>query len=246
MTMVTLHKQTPWQEHAKRINAAWQKGVESIIETGQRLIEAKDELEHGSFESMVQLKLLFAPSTARALMAIAKHPVLSNRQHAGVLPPAWGTLAELARLPADLLASKIKDGTITPKLERKNVRALLPESSTKSAVGSSPCNAESEDDHTRMTYCAATEDDSVESVRNRLRCESQVRIGRLLDRNRTGELIEHTLDAAKRIKVEQAVAAMTIDEIDRAIRKGNDLAEWLDATLGTLRRKGRDRAERET
>jgi hypothetical protein len=49
-------------------------------------------------------------------------------------------------------------------------------------------------------------------------------------------LIESTLNTATRIKVEQAVAARTNNEINRMIRKGNDLAEWLDATLGTLRR----------
>jgi hypothetical protein len=121
-----LRKQASWQEHVKRINVAWQKGVDSIIETGQRLIDAKNELEHGSFESMVQMKLPFAPRTAQALMAIAKHPVLSNPHHGALLPPSWRTLDELTRVPVPLLTAKIKDGTITSKLERKDVRTLLP------------------------------------------------------------------------------------------------------------------------
>ena len=37
------------REHAARINAAWQKGVEAIIETGQRIIDARNGLEHGEY-----------------------------------------------------------------------------------------------------------------------------------------------------------------------------------------------------
>jgi Protein of unknown function (DUF3102) len=72
-------------EHAEwtsRIAAVWQKGVEAILETGRLLIEAKAALKHGEFKSMVQLKLPFNPGTAQRLMAIARHPVISNAAHA--------------------------------------------------------------------------------------------------------------------------------------------------------------------
>jgi hypothetical protein len=129
MSTTTLQRKqasVSWQEHAKMITAAWQKGVESIVETGDRLIEAKGELEHGSFEAMVQTKLPFGPDTARMLMAIARHPVISKPEHVRVLPPSWGTLYQLTKLPDPLLTAKIKDGTITPELERKDVPKLLP------------------------------------------------------------------------------------------------------------------------
>jgi hypothetical protein len=32
------------KEHAARINEAWQKGVEAIIETGRRINDAREEL----------------------------------------------------------------------------------------------------------------------------------------------------------------------------------------------------------
>jgi hypothetical protein len=112
-------------EWAQIINNAWQKSVETILETGCRIIEAKDDLEHGAFEQMVQTKLSFGPSTARKLMTIARHPVLSNRSHVNVLPASWGTLYALAtKLPAELLEAKIADGTITPEIERKDVALL--------------------------------------------------------------------------------------------------------------------------
>jgi hypothetical protein len=131
-----------WQEHVKIISAAWQKGVASIVETGAALVRAKLELDHGAFEAMVQIKLPFAPRTARALMTIARHPVISNRQHVAVLPSSWGTLAELAKLPAPLLTAKIKDGTITPKLERKGVCALLPPTTPKPSEPNAPANGD--------------------------------------------------------------------------------------------------------
>jgi hypothetical protein len=68
--------QAPPIEHAEwtsRIAAAWQKGVEAILETGRLLIEAKAALRHGEFKSMIQLKLPFNPGTAQRLMAIARH-----------------------------------------------------------------------------------------------------------------------------------------------------------------------------
>ncbi len=123
------------QEHIKLICEAWQRGVESIIETGRRLIKAKKALEHGDFESMLYAKLPFSPSTAQRLMAIAENPVLSKAAHVQVLPPSWGTLYELTKLPVPLLTAKIKDGTITPKLERKAACALSkPEPKTREEV----------------------------------------------------------------------------------------------------------------
>jgi hypothetical protein len=108
-----------WKFHAERISAAWGKQVASILETGQALIDAKDELEYGSFEAMVQQKLPFEPRTARRLMAIAKCNLL--RTHVSDLPASWGTLYELTRLPLEMLRAKLNDGTINPKTERKDV-----------------------------------------------------------------------------------------------------------------------------
>jgi hypothetical protein len=115
-----------WQEHVRLISTAWQRGVESIIETGERLHQAKadPDMPHGSFEAMIQCKLPFGPRTAQRLMAIANNTVLSNPTHVSHLPPSWGTLAELAKLPTSLLLAKIEDGSINPKMERKDVKAL--------------------------------------------------------------------------------------------------------------------------
>jgi hypothetical protein len=117
-----------WQDHAARINAAWQQGVASILETGRLLIEAKAALEPDSYEAMEARKLNFGPATARKLMLIAGNKVICS--HANKLPASWDTLYTLTTLDKKLgegtLLARIKDGTITPKVERKDVAALLP------------------------------------------------------------------------------------------------------------------------
>ena len=41
------------------------------------------------------------------------------------LPPSWGTLYELAKLPNEVLLTKIEDGAVRPDMERRDVAALL-------------------------------------------------------------------------------------------------------------------------
>jgi hypothetical protein len=115
----------PSKSWVARIQAAWQKSVASILETGRLLIEAKGDPEmKGRFEAMVKLKLPFNASTARRLMIIAQHAVISNRAHGHALPPSWRTLYELTKLDHTELAARIEDGTINPKIERKDVDEL--------------------------------------------------------------------------------------------------------------------------
>jgi hypothetical protein len=59
------------------------------------------------------------------LMAIAANPVITDRKHVSVLPSSWGTLYQIARLPAPEIERHIADGRIHSKIERKEVDALL-------------------------------------------------------------------------------------------------------------------------
>lgn len=137
-TIITFNKTRTWQQYAKAITEAWQKSVDGIIEAGRLLIEAKadPELKHGEFEAMVNLKLPFTPSTARMLMIIARNSELAKREHVHVLPPSWGTLYELTKLPPETLRTCIEDGRITPKLERKDVRTMNPNIMSKPKAAS--------------------------------------------------------------------------------------------------------------
>jgi hypothetical protein len=105
------------EQAAGHVIEAWQGAVESIIETGRRLIEAKDRIEHGGWLPTVGL-LPFSEQTARKLMQIARHPDLSNRAHVRDLPASWGTLSVLAQLPPGEIPKRIEAHEITPELER--------------------------------------------------------------------------------------------------------------------------------
>jgi hypothetical protein len=125
-------KSSRLDEFAARITSAWiqitSKAVESIIKTGQMLIDAKNELDYGDwgrmFDENNEKKLPFTQRTAQRLMAIAKHPVLSNPTHVSHLPPCWGTLSALTRFDNAALERLIEEGTINPEMEREEVKEI--------------------------------------------------------------------------------------------------------------------------
>lgn len=112
-----------WQ-WAEAITARWQDSVETIIDVGQMLIEAKDSLPHGEFGAMCKDDLLWSPSTSRRLMSVARHPVLSNCAHGHNLPASWRTLYELTKLPEQVVEEGINNGDITPEITRRGVKRL--------------------------------------------------------------------------------------------------------------------------
>jgi hypothetical protein len=80
---------------------------------------------------MVEGDLKIARTTAFRLMAIAKHPVISNVSHAKHLPPSWDAIYNLTTVPEETLRHKLRDGTINPNMKRKDVHALKPPSKKK-------------------------------------------------------------------------------------------------------------------
>jgi hypothetical protein len=115
------------QEIAQRIRQRLEDCVAAVLDVGDMLIKAKDELPHGSFEIMVKEDLRWSPQTARKFMAIARHPVLSDRARVRDLPPNWGTLAELAKVEAPKLEKALAIGFVHPDLTRDDARSLIPQ-----------------------------------------------------------------------------------------------------------------------
>jgi N6-adenosine-specific RNA methylase IME4 len=111
----------PDKGFTQKIVAAWRSSFEGILETGRLLTEAKAKLPHGTFEAMVENDLPFKPSTAQRLMKIASDERLANPAHVQLLPPSWGTLYELTKLPDEVFEAKLADGTIHPEMQRKDV-----------------------------------------------------------------------------------------------------------------------------
>ncbi len=88
------------------------------------MLEAKAALPHGEFTPMVEQDLGWTTQTAQKLMAVSRNPVLANPAHVRHLPPSWGTLAELARLPAEVCEAAIASGQIHAEMERSDVKRL--------------------------------------------------------------------------------------------------------------------------
>lgn len=122
---------------AAHVSEAWQNAVESIVETGRRLIEAKQRIGHGNWLPTVKL-LPFGDDTARALMQVARHPDIANHEHVRDLPPSWGTLRVLAQLPEGEIPKRIDAGEITPELDRATAQQWV---STYAAAKQEALNA---------------------------------------------------------------------------------------------------------
>jgi Protein of unknown function (DUF3102) len=108
-------------QYAERIVAACQKSVESIIEAGRLLIEARERLDDGEWLKLVD-EIPFSSRTAQRLMAIARNPIVTT--HVSRLPPSWGTLYEMTRMPPATLREAIEAGKINPDTERKDVARI--------------------------------------------------------------------------------------------------------------------------
>jgi hypothetical protein len=110
-------------EWAARIRGHLARTVEGIIATGRDLIEAKRALPHGDWLPMLS-QAGIGEDTADRFMRVARHPVLSNSAHVRNLPPSYGTLAELSRLPEADVVAAIDGGYVRPDTTRKDVVAL--------------------------------------------------------------------------------------------------------------------------
>jgi Protein of unknown function (DUF3102) len=117
---------SPRARWAKRIRAASRKTVESMIQTGKLLIEAKRKLGHGDFVAMVRNDLPFKERTAQRLMNIARSPAISKASNWSLLPPHLSTLHDLAALPPETFDVKIASGAINPDATREQLRIESP------------------------------------------------------------------------------------------------------------------------
>ena len=118
MSTIVLASREQW---AKAITESWNALLDGLLETGERLISAKEgptKLPFGEFEAMVNADLPFGPRQARMLMQIHQHPVLANRIYRSALPPALRTLEVLARIGPEFLTRELESGSVTPTTER--------------------------------------------------------------------------------------------------------------------------------
>jgi hypothetical protein len=115
---------------AKRIKAAHLNSVKAILAIGKLLLAAKDKLNHGEFQKMIEHDLPFSVRTGQRLMAIAADrriaKLVANATRVSLLLPAsWGTLYELTRCSDEQFEKAISDGTINPGMSREDVEHIL-------------------------------------------------------------------------------------------------------------------------
>jgi hypothetical protein len=118
-----------WQKFAELIASTWRKPGIAIIETAQLLSEAKQELPRVQFDALTKLRLPFDSSVARKLLCIAACPLLCAHGHK--LPPCWTTIYELSKLDTATLQEAMADGRVSPKMQRRDVRALRAQPATE-------------------------------------------------------------------------------------------------------------------
>jgi hypothetical protein len=99
------------QEYAMHIRAARRKSVESYVETGSWLNEAKRNLPHGEYGNMVKEDLGYSDGMARKLRKIAT-VFGPNRSIWNALPPCAMTLYQLALIPMPRLEALIEEGIV--------------------------------------------------------------------------------------------------------------------------------------
>lgn len=112
------------EEWAAVINAEWRKSIESIIQTGRDLVQAKAELSHGDYEAMCREDIDFSPEMARGLRGIAEHPEIGKAKGPTDLPPSWSVLASLSELNEGEFKWAKERGLISTKTTLGGARAI--------------------------------------------------------------------------------------------------------------------------
>jgi len=113
---------------AEYVGESWRKGVESIIETGQRLLEIKEQFkdEQGKWSALLgrggnEPLLPFAKSQAYNLMKVANDERIVR--HVGQMPPDSNALGKLAALSDDRFYDLLEKGGIHPGMKRNEASA---------------------------------------------------------------------------------------------------------------------------
>lgn len=110
---------------AAEITASWRSSVEGILNCGRLLIASKGKLPRGEFTAMIDSDLPFGASAAQKLMKVGRNELLSKAEYIQLLPPSWGTLYEIAKLPGSDVDALIDEGRIHPEMKLRDITQYL-------------------------------------------------------------------------------------------------------------------------
>jgi hypothetical protein len=117
------------------IAASWRKVASSIIETGQLLLDAEQQLDRAGFAALRKHLVengIMSESVISKLLGIARNSVLSAPENVPQLPASYATLYVLAGKNPDDVQSAIAEGKISPFTQLKDVNDLFPDAPAKS------------------------------------------------------------------------------------------------------------------
>ena len=108
------------QDWANLISADWRKSIDSVLQVGRTLADAKADLSPTEFNLMVNNDLPFKSTTALDLICVAQYPFKNFED----LPQSWSILRELAKMsPANLEKAQAK-GLVTSSTTQREAKAI--------------------------------------------------------------------------------------------------------------------------
>jgi hypothetical protein len=215
------------EEDITAIKDCWKKVtsnyVDGVIKTGQQLIAAQER--HGETLRQMAKDLPFGWQTAGQLMCIARSKGIASAGNTGSLPPNWTMLYDLTRLEKldeNAIAAGISNGTINPRMARKDIRDMLEQTAPKKTAAISVLPSKSSSHGPRIRPPGGR---SVSAwVRSLM--EEEKEFGTLATIKKSG-INPHTFKAAKEII---ALNELALKPNDAAICKQAILQ--MDATAG--------------
>jgi hypothetical protein len=110
--------------YIRKIRTAMAKPLKHLIEAGNCLDEAKCNLSEREFYRLLS-DMQISYGFARMLRRFAKHPVISNPQHAWRLPPDREVLHHLAKLSKRNLDHALNEDRVSFDLTEKEAITLV-------------------------------------------------------------------------------------------------------------------------
>ena len=126
---------------AQQITITWRKAAAAIVETGQKLIEAKERLSAAEF---FELKKHLSDNegisvaTLSKLQMIARHPILSQAENFSALPPSYTVLYRLTQADEMAVKEALENGALSSSLQMKDVEKLFFAKTSKTTAQQSP------------------------------------------------------------------------------------------------------------
>jgi len=124
------------REFADAIGAAWRETTEGVLRTAGLYHQARRQLGDSAWADLLA-NVPHAISTARRLAIIGRwHETHAGWLPTGQLPPHWGTLYALSRVPEAELRSALSVGKVHAGMERSEAEALVPKAAKAQAASS--------------------------------------------------------------------------------------------------------------